>query len=192
RIDDPKSRGIANPDGTREMNGGTKGSPSADERVALRKGSEQETKPHNPHVNIPSSRDKPESPVKGCNVIEQATRRHLDFSFRKSPQCVRTEEQSEKIECVGKLAASPQVKSDSRPPRILNQIIEMMFPRAAPSSFNFDPRLLSVESIEDTKYKSGKNSGPDAANREGRGRAASEDEASNRNLVWRDSRFTKN
>jgi MoaA/NifB/PqqE/SkfB family radical SAM enzyme len=35
-IDSPKPRSITNPNGTHEMNGGTNGSPSADDRVALR------------------------------------------------------------------------------------------------------------------------------------------------------------
>jgi hypothetical protein len=37
RIDNPRPAGITNPDGTHEMNGGTNGSPSADDRVTLRK-----------------------------------------------------------------------------------------------------------------------------------------------------------
>ena len=37
RIDDPKPRGIANPDGAHEMNGSTNGGPSADDRERLRK-----------------------------------------------------------------------------------------------------------------------------------------------------------
>src|SRR5947209_11830367 len=36
RIDDPKSRGIANPDGTHEMNGSANHSPSADDCITLR------------------------------------------------------------------------------------------------------------------------------------------------------------
>jgi hypothetical protein len=51
---------------------------------------------------------------------------------------VRSDEQSEKIKHVWKLAASPQIKSDSRPPRILDQIIEMMFPLSALGHFDFD------------------------------------------------------
>jgi hypothetical protein len=35
-IGDPKPRGIANPDGTHEMNDSANGSPSADDRVTLR------------------------------------------------------------------------------------------------------------------------------------------------------------
>jgi len=104
---------------------------------------------------------------------------------------VRSDEQSEKIEHVRKLAASPQLKSDSRPPRILDQIIEMMFPLAAPGHFDFDARLLSVQSIDDTKYESSEDSKPDTAKRERRGRAASDDETCHRNLVRRDSRFAK-
>jgi len=51
---------------------------------------------------------------------------------------VRPDEQSEEIEHVRKLAASPQMKSDSRPPRIFDQIIEMVFPLAALGHFDFD------------------------------------------------------
>jgi len=65
---------------------------------------------------------------------------------------MRSNYQSEKIEYVRKLAASPQMKSDSRPPRILDPIIEMMFPLAALGHFDFDARLLSVQSIDDTEY----------------------------------------
>jgi len=66
---------------------------------------------------------------------------------------VRRDEQSEKIEHVWKLAASPQIKSDSQPPRILDQIIEMMFPLATLGGFNFDARQLSIQSIDDTKHQ---------------------------------------
>src|SRR5437667_5645183 len=104
---------------------------------------------------------------------------------------MRCDEQSEKIERVRKLAASPQIKRDSRPPRILDQIIEMMFPLAALGRFNFDARLLAVQSIDNTKYKSSEDSQPHAANRKGDGRAASNHQARNRNLVWRDLCFTK-
>jgi len=65
---------------------------------------------------------------------------------------VRSDEQSEKIEHVRKLAASPQMESESRPPRILDQIIEMVFPFPALGHLDFDARLLSVQSIDDTKY----------------------------------------
>jgi len=67
----------------------------------------------------------------------------------------------------------------------------MMFPLAPLGHFDFDARLLSVQSIDDTKYESSEDSEPDAAKRKGRGRAAFDDETCNRNLVWRDSRFTK-
>src|SRR5512132_2068874 len=67
----------------------------------------------------------------------------------------------------------------------------MMFPFAALGRFNFDARLFSVQPIDDTKYESSKDSEPDAAKRECRGRTASDNETSNRNLVWRDSRFAK-
>jgi len=104
---------------------------------------------------------------------------------------VRCDEQREKIEHLWKLAASPQIKSDSRPPRILDQMIEMMFPFAALSRLNFDARLLPIQSIDDTKNESSEDAEPDAANCKGRGSAASDYEACNRNLVWRDSRFAK-
>src|SRR5262249_61915188 len=67
----------------------------------------------------------------------------------------------------------------------------MMFPFPKVRCFDFDARLLSVQSINDTKYESSEDSEPHAAKRECRGRAASDDETSNRNLVWRDSRFAK-
>jgi len=68
-----------------------------------------------------------------------------------------------KIKHVRKLTASPQIKSDSRPPRILDQIIEMMFPFAELGRFDFDARLFSVQSIDDTKHESSDDSEPDAA-----------------------------
>jgi len=83
------------------------------------------------------------------------------------------------------------MKSDSRPPRILDQIIEIMFPFAALGHFDFDARLLPVQSIDDAKYERSEDSESDTANRERRGRPASYDETCNRNLVWRDSRFAK-
>src|SRR5436190_2578765 len=83
------------------------------------------------------------------------------------------------------------MKSDSRPPRVLDKIIEMMFPFPVLGRFDFDARLLSVQSIDDTKSKRSDDSEPDAAQRECRGRAATDDETSNRNFVWRDSRFAK-
>jgi hypothetical protein len=89
------------------------------------------------------------------------------------------------------LAASPQIKSDSRPPRILDQIIEMMFPLSALGHFDFDAGLLSVQSIDDAKYESSEYSESDTAKRERRGRRASYDETGNRNLVRCDSRFAK-
>jgi hypothetical protein len=83
------------------------------------------------------------------------------------------------------------MESDRRPPRIFDQMIEMMFPLPVLRCFDFDARLLSIESIDDAKYESSEDSEADAANHERRGRAATEDETSNRNLVWRDSRFAK-
>jgi len=104
---------------------------------------------------------------------------------------VRHDEQQKTIENVWKLAALPQMKSDDSPPRILDQIIEMMFPFAALGRFNFDARLLPIQSIDNTKNESSEDSEADPANCKGRGRAASDYEACNRNLVWRDSRFAK-
>src|SRR6266853_196465 len=83
------------------------------------------------------------------------------------------------------------MKGNSQPPRDFDQIIEMMFPLSALGHFDFDPRLLPVESIDDAKYKRGDDSEPDTAKCECDGCAASNDEARNRNLVWRDSRFAK-
>src|SRR5947207_1465746 len=83
------------------------------------------------------------------------------------------------------------MESDRCPPRVFDQIIEMMFPFPTLGRFDFDTRLLSVQSIDDTKYESSENSQPNAAKRECRGRAAPDDETSNRNLVWRYSRFAK-
>jgi hypothetical protein len=83
------------------------------------------------------------------------------------------------------------MKGDRRPPRVLDQIIEMMFPLSALSHFDFDARLLSIQPIDDAKYESSEDSEPDTANRERRRPAASDNETCNRNLVWRDSRFAK-
>jgi len=104
---------------------------------------------------------------------------------------VRRDEQSEKIKHVRKLAASPELKGNGEPPRVFDQIIEMMFPFPAFSRFDFDARLLSIESVDDAKYESSEDSEPDAANHERRSRAATDDETYDRNLVWRDSRFAK-
>jgi len=51
--------------------------------------------------------------------------------------------------------------------------------------------LLSVQSIDDTKYESSEDSEPNAVKRERRGRPASYDETGNRNLVRCDLRFAK-
>jgi hypothetical protein len=104
---------------------------------------------------------------------------------------VRSDEQGEKIERVWKLAASPQMESDRRPPRIFDHIIEMMFPLPVLGRFNLYARLLSIQSIDDAKYESSEDSKPDPANDEGHRRAASDNEICNRNLVWCDSRFAK-
>ena len=83
------------------------------------------------------------------------------------------------------------MKGDRRPPRILDHIIEMMLPFAALGGFNFDARLLSIEPVDNAKNESSEDSESDAANRKRYGRAASDYEACNRNLVWRNSRFAK-
>src|SRR5437762_5910678 len=83
------------------------------------------------------------------------------------------------------------MKGNGQPPRVFDQIIEMMFPFPTLSRFDFDARLLSIQSIDNTKYESSEDSEPDAVKRERRGRAATDDETSNRNLVWGDSRFAK-
>jgi len=67
----------------------------------------------------------------------------------------------------------------------------MMFPLAAFGHFDFDAGLFPVQSINDPKYESSEYSESDTAKREGGGRAATDDETCNRNLVWRDSRFAK-
>src|SRR6266496_2595626 len=67
----------------------------------------------------------------------------------------------------------------------------MMFPFAALGHFDFDAGLLPVESINDAKYESSEDSESDTAKCECDGCAASNDETHNRDLVWRDSRFTK-
>src|SRR5438034_2497134 len=67
----------------------------------------------------------------------------------------------------------------------------MMFPFAAFGRFDFDPRKLSIESINDTERESSEESHPDAAKRKRRSRAATDHESCNRDLVWRDSRFAK-
>src|SRR5207247_11468404 len=67
----------------------------------------------------------------------------------------------------------------------------MMFPLPALGHFDFDTRLLPVESINDAKYESSEDSESDTANCERNGGAAADDKAHNRNLVWRDLRFAK-
>src|SRR5438876_10903557 len=67
----------------------------------------------------------------------------------------------------------------------------MMFPFAALGGFDFHARLLSVQSIDDAKYKRSDDSEADTAKCECNGSAASNDETHNRDLIWRDSRFAK-
>src|SRR5206468_568298 len=83
------------------------------------------------------------------------------------------------------------MNGNGQPPRVFDQIIEMMFPFPTLSRFDFYARLLSIQSIDDAKYESSEDSEPDTANCECGGCAATDDETSNRNLVWRDSRFAK-
>jgi len=104
---------------------------------------------------------------------------------------VRPDKQSEKIKRARELAASPQVESNSRPPGVLDQIVEMMLPLATFSRFNFDARQLPIHPVDDTKHESREDSKPDAAHHKACGGTASNDETCNRNLVRRDSRFAK-
>jgi hypothetical protein len=67
----------------------------------------------------------------------------------------------------------------------------MVFPFAALGCFYFDPRELSIESIDDTECESSEESGSDAANRKGRSRTATNDESCDGDLVRRDSGFAK-
>ena len=83
------------------------------------------------------------------------------------------------------------MKGDGRPPWVLKQIIEMMFPFPAFSCFNFDARKFSIQSIDDTERKSRENSQPNAAKHKCGSCAATDDKSCNRNLVWRDWRFAK-
>jgi len=89
------------------------------------------------------------------------------------------------------LAASPQVKSNGRPPRILDQIIEMMFPLTALCRFNFDPRLFAIESVHNSKYKSGSDRDSDSPSYKGGRCGGSNNKSCNRELVWRDARLAK-
>ena len=75
-------RAMTNPDGTHEVNGRTNGSPSADDRVALRKSVQQKTTRQYPNVNVPSSRNQSENTVERRNVIQQTAFRQLRPAFR--------------------------------------------------------------------------------------------------------------
>src|ERR1043166_2325109 len=83
------------------------------------------------------------------------------------------------------------MKGNSQPPRVFDQIIEMMFPLAALGHFDFDAGLFPIQSINDAKNERSEDSESDTANCECDGRAAPDDKAHNRNLVWRDLRFAK-
>src|ERR1700757_3351445 len=67
----------------------------------------------------------------------------------------------------------------------------MMFPFAAFGCFNFDPRKLSIKPIDDTERESSEKSRAGVAKHKSRSRATTDDEACNRNLVWRESCFPK-
>jgi hypothetical protein len=79
-------RAMTNPDGTREMNGSTKRSPSADNGVTLRKSVQQKTTRQDPNVNVSSSCDQSESTVERRDVIQQAAFSHLRRAFREFMQ----------------------------------------------------------------------------------------------------------
>jgi hypothetical protein len=74
-------RAMTNPDGTREMNGSTKRSPSADNGVTLRKSVQQKTTRQDPNVNVSSSCDQSESTVERRDVVQQAASRYLCPAF---------------------------------------------------------------------------------------------------------------
>src|SRR5215469_11332522 len=67
----------------------------------------------------------------------------------------------------------------------------MVFPFAAFGCFHFDPRKLSIEPIDDTECESSDESQADAAKHKCRSCAATDDESSNRDLIWRDLRFAQ-
>ena len=77
---------MTNPDGTHEVNGRTNGSPSADDRVTLRKSVQQKTTRQYPNVNVSSSCNQSESTVKRRDVIQQAAFSHLRRAFREFMQ----------------------------------------------------------------------------------------------------------
>jgi hypothetical protein len=77
---------MTNPYGTGEMNGSTKGSPSADNGVTLRKSVQQKTTRQDPNVNVSSSCDQSESTVERRDVIQQAALSHRRPAFREFMQ----------------------------------------------------------------------------------------------------------
>ena len=79
-------RAMTNPDGTGEMNGSTKPSPSADNGVTLRKSVQQKTTRQDPNVNVSSSCDQSESTVERRDVIQQAALSHRRPAFREFMQ----------------------------------------------------------------------------------------------------------
>src|SRR6188474_3132455 len=67
----------------------------------------------------------------------------------------------------------------------------MVFPFAAFGCFYFNPRKLSIESIDNTERESSEESQPDMAKHKGRSRAATDDQSGKRDLVRRYPRFAK-
>src|SRR5216117_1228327 len=67
----------------------------------------------------------------------------------------------------------------------------MMFPFAALGGFDFHARLLSVQSIDDAKYKRSDDSEAYTSKCECNGSAASTYKTIICDLIWRDSRFAK-
>src|SRR4051794_34902095 len=67
----------------------------------------------------------------------------------------------------------------------------MVFPFAAFGCFYFDSRKLSIESINNTERESSEESDPDTAKHKGGGRAATDDESCNRDLVRGNPGFAK-
>src|SRR4026209_1278916 len=67
----------------------------------------------------------------------------------------------------------------------------MVFPFAAFGCFYFDPRELSIESIDNTERESSEESDPNSAKHKGGRRATTDEESSNRDLVRRNSGSAK-
>jgi len=67
----------------------------------------------------------------------------------------------------------------------------MVFPFSVFCGLNFYARLLPIQTIDDTKNKSGNDSQANAARHKGYRGTASDDKSCDRNLVWCNSRFAK-